>query len=104
MLPVTAALKVTVVVVALVCTVVPLAILVPSTVIPLVIPSAEDAPEKVSVVPAPIFALGVALIGEVPELNVIWVAVVTPPPARALLSVTVVTVSTLVTVVSGAIF
>ena len=103
-LPVTAELRVTVVVVALVSTVVSPAIFVPLTVIFGAIPSFEDAPENVSVVPPAIFALGVAVIGEFPELNVIWVAVVTPPPVRGLLSVTVVTVSTSVTVVSGAIF
>lgn len=103
-LPVMAVLRVTVVVVALVSTVVPLAIFVPSNVIPWAIPSVADAPENVSVVPDLISALGVAVIGEFPELNVIGVVVVTPGPVRASLIVTVVTVSTLVTVVSGAIF
>src|SRR5580658_2669537 len=78
-LPVTAMLKVTMVTVSLSDdTVVLPAIFLPVTVIPFVTPSAGDAPEKVSVFPAD--ALGVAVIGPFPALNVTGVVTV---PAMA---------------------
>ena len=103
MLPVTAALSVTVVTVLLLDTVVPPGIFVPFTAMPALIPSVPPAPAKVNVFPDGILMLGDAVMGELPGLKVMTSVVCTPVEERSLVSWTVVMVTACVTVVPASI-
>ena len=101
-LPKTGALSVTVIVVTLVLTVVPVWIPAPLTGIPEVISSVPGVATKVIVGPDVVFALGNAVMDALAEPNAMGVVVVTPAEETPVLSVTVVMLTVAVTVVPGA--